>query len=59
MSLTLKRSSMQINRGLTLPLTFCYTTRMVKQLKNLGLLDRDFVTTLCGMTILILVAQVI
>jgi len=38
---------------------FWYTSIMIKQLKNLGLLDRDFVTTLGGMLTLIVLGQVI
>ena len=34
-------------------LTFSYTNTMIKQLKQHGLLDRDFITTLVGLFTLI------
>jgi len=45
--------------SLTMTCIFWYTSIMIKQLKNLGLLDRDFVTTLGGMLTLIVLGQVI
>jgi len=38
---------------------FWYTNSMIKQLKNLGLLDRDFVTTLVGLFTLITIGEII
>ena len=34
-------------------------TNMIKQLRNHGLLDRDFVTTLVGLFTLILIGEII
>ena len=50
--------------SLTMTAIFCYTIAimekdMIKLLKNNGLLDRDFVTTLMSMTTLIVLGQVL
>jgi len=45
--------------SLTMTLTFWYTSIMIKQLKDHGLLDWDFVSTLSGMLTMILLGQVI
>ena len=46
-------------RALTMISLFSYTISMIKQLKNHGLLDWDFVSTLSVILILISVSEVI
>jgi len=46
-------------RDLTMTLTFVYTNSMIKQLKNHGLLDWDFVSTLSVISTLIILSEVI
>ena len=46
-------------RDLTMTPTFLYTNSMIKQLKNHGLLDWDFVSTLSVISTLIILSEVI
>ena len=47
------------SEDLTMTPTFVYTNSMIKQLKNHGLLDWDFVSTLSVISTLIILSEVI